>query len=127
MLGRQYRKNTVSVDDMINYIKDNCTKYSFSEMAEQLNYSPNYLSMLIAKSTGLSCNSIVRKAKLEKAVMYLSSSDSPIDEIAELCNYKRVSHFFKVFKKHYGVTPAEFRKKSTPPPKKLTIPIQEAV
>jgi transcriptional regulator GlxA family with amidase domain len=43
--------------------------------------------------------------------MYLSSSDYSMEKIAELCGFPSANYFGLIFKKHYGISPLNYRKK----------------
>ena len=47
--------------------------------------------------------------KLEKAKLYLDTTDMPIKEIAEKLDFYDLSYFYKVFEKHYCVSPKRYR------------------
>ena len=46
---------------------------------------------------------------LQKAVEDLLHSEKTINEIANDLNFSNKTHFYKLFKEKYGVTPKEFR------------------
>lgn len=48
--------------------------------------------------------------RLEKSFMLLKETNLPVNEIAEECGFKNVSHFSRTFKKVYGLPPSEVRK-----------------
>lgn len=49
--------------------------------------------------------------RLEKATLMLTNSDKSISEISAICGYSTVSWFIAQFKKHYNLTPKDFRQK----------------
>jgi len=46
---------------------------------------------------------------LRLARFWLKSSDQPIEQIAARIGYSQASNFIRAFRKHYGVTPKQFR------------------
>ena len=59
--------------------------------------------------------------RLKYAEQLLSTDFMPIHDIAETCGYRTFSFFSRVFKKHSGLTPREFRRRKVaadPPLKK---------
>lgn len=50
--------------------------------------------------------------RLEHAKTMIETSDNPIGEIAYDSGFENFSHFSRVFKKTYGITPSAFRKKA---------------
>ena len=51
------------------------------------------------------------KQRLMQARLLLISSDKSISEISLECRFPNTSHFIKLFKKEYGITPANYRAK----------------
>jgi len=49
------------------------------------------------------------RVRMEKAKHLLLSSDLKIYEITEQIGYLNTAYFIKVFKKHFGKTPQEYR------------------
>jgi len=50
-------------------------------------------------------------SRLEKARHLLECSNSPVSHVAELAGYSDLGHFGKEFKKRFGYSPTEYRKK----------------
>lgn len=58
------------------------------------------------------CNSpmnLVNHVRLERAARMLNSSNLPVEQIGRNCGYSSRSHFSQAFKKHTGLSPAEYR------------------
>ncbi len=53
------------------------------------------------------------RQRLMKSRLLLISSGKPIAEIGNECLFPNTSHFIKLFKKEYGMTPATYRNKHT--------------
>ncbi|MBP2655633.1 MAG: AraC-type DNA-binding protein [Firmicutes bacterium] len=98
--------------DILRYIHTNCNDATLASTAEYFHFHPNYLSMMMKKITGRNFTNILHEAKLSKASVLLSNSELAVAEIANLVGYQNINFFYQIFKKSYGVTPAEFRKKS---------------
>lgn len=93
----------------INYIYSNLhTKITLTELSNQVNLSPSYLSKLFKKETGLSLSSYISHQKIETAKnMLLYSSYSP-SQIAQILDFPSQSYFTEVFRKATGTTPKQF-------------------
>ncbi|SCP98943.1 AraC family transcriptional regulator [Anaerobium acetethylicum] len=96
--------------ELVQYIQSHCLKNSFGEIASQLGYNPSYLTTYIKKNTGRNCKDIIQETKLNEAISLLANPTISINDIAELCGYESLSHFFRIFRAKYGITPGEYRK-----------------
>lgn len=52
---------------------------------------------------------LVNHVRLERAAHMLNSSNIPVEQIGRKCGFSSRSHFSQAFKKHMGLSPAEFR------------------
>lgn len=82
---------------------------SLKTQAKLLNVNPSYLSTLFKKETGITLTDYVNKKRVEKAKQLLKSGNAQIQTVAQNCGMLDVNYFTKIFKKHTGVTPKEYR------------------
>lgn len=78
-------------------------------LAEMLNVHPSYLSAQFHKECGCTLTEYVNKKRIELAVSQLESSDKQIQTIATLCGIPDTNYFIKLFKRHTGLTPSQYR------------------
>lgn len=78
--------------------------------ADNLNYSPNYLSELIRKATDKSVLEHIHLEIINIAKTKLLSSKQPASEIAFELGFEYSQYFSRLFKKKTGITPNEFRR-----------------
>jgi YesN/AraC family two-component response regulator len=76
-----------------------------------LELSPNYVSALFKKEVGMTVSEYIQQSKIDEAKKLISYSKTPISEICSLLNFTDQSYFTKVFKKHTGTTPKQYREK----------------
>ena len=69
--------------------------------------SKEYLSKLFKQQYDISFSDYVAGLKMGKARSLLIADRIAIKEIAHMTGYADLSHFYKAFKKFYGVTPGE--------------------
>ncbi len=50
-----------------------------------------------------------QKQRLDQACLLLNTTSLSIAQIGEMCIFPNPSHFIKIFKRHFGVTPAVYR------------------
>lgn len=79
--------------------------------AQQLFLSPNYFGDLIRELTGDSATSHIRRFIMQRAQQLLMAG-ATISETAESLGFDYPQHFTRQFKKHFGVTPSDFIRKS---------------
>ena len=58
---------------------------------------------------GLTPSAYINRVRMEHAAMVLGSSDKAISEIALECGVENLSHFYRLFREHYGATPKAYR------------------
>ena len=78
-------------------------------IAETLNVTPNYLSVLLKTLTGQSTQQHIHDKLIEKAKEKLSTTDLSISEIAFELGFEHQQSFSKLFKTKTTVSPLEFR------------------
>lgn len=78
-------------------------------IAETLNVSANYLSVLLKVLTGQSTQQHIHDKLIEKAKEKLSVSDLSVSEIAYKLGFEHSQSFSKLFKTKTNFSPLEFR------------------
>lgn len=92
-----------------------CERLSDSELslkglAQELGFSPNYLSSLIKKELGLSFQDYVIQERIKEAKLLLLTTDLKIYEIAERVGFDDMNYFSQRFKQVEGLSPRSFKK-----------------
>ncbi|NOU88392.1 response regulator [Paenibacillus sp. LMG 31460] len=82
---------------------------SIQAIADHLYLHRVYVSKIFKLKTGETLSEYIHRIRMEKAINLLKSSDDMVYEIAAQLGYQRAHSFINVFKKHYGVTPQEYR------------------
>ncbi|WP_435354751.1 chromate resistance protein ChrB domain-containing protein [Emticicia sp. SJ17W-69] len=108
------KKTPEWVSDLKEIIQDqidtNLT-LNLTEISNELNVNPSYLSREFSKYfEDLSFGEYIRKLRVEKAIQLLHQSNYSLTEIAFLTGFSDQSHFTRIFKKHTGKSPSEFKK-----------------
>jgi len=95
----------------LDYIRRHYARdISLVEVADHLGLHPNYLSGLIKKETGRSFIHHLTACRIDKAKeILLRRPLLPLDQVSRCVGYENPRHFYKVFKKHTGMTPGCFR------------------
>jgi len=78
-------------------------------MSANLGYTPQYLSYLFHRETGVSLSGFLQRIRVEKSCSLLAKSRMSVSAIAQEVGYSDIKHFNGVFRSHMGVSPREFR------------------
>lgn len=78
------------------------------EVADELGLSVSYLHKLFARC-GTSFSAYLTDCRLRRAGQLLRESDEKIYAVAAACGYQDTRYFSKIFQKHMGVKPTEYR------------------
>lgn len=95
---------------VIARIKQDPSNVSLEHLTEQFSYSKGYLSRHIKEQTGKTISQLITDEKLILAEKYLSETTKTISEIAEIINYQSESHFYRLFKNRFQLTPKQYRR-----------------
>jgi two-component system response regulator YesN len=78
-------------------------------IANDVYLNPDYLSRIFKRETGHSISDYVLLARMNKAKELLRQTNIPISAIATSVGHTNFSHFARIFKKHVGIGPTEYR------------------
>jgi AraC family transcriptional activator of pobA len=78
-------------------------------LAEQLNYTPNYLSDMLRSLTGLNAQQHIHQKLIEKAKEKLSTTNLTISEVAFQLGFEHPQSFSRLFKTKTRLSPVQFR------------------
>ena len=105
-------QNTDIVDQVIAFIHENfMTNIGIGQIAEQLNITPNYLSTLFHRKTGINFMAYLKKIRMLRAKELLMNPNIQVHQVAEQVGYFSPRHFARLFVEHYGFLPSEYRNK----------------
>lgn len=110
--ARTQSKNAGFVEDVERIIAKQLSNPNLSSkmLADELGLSVNYLRSLYKAETNQSITDTISQKRLEYICQELLASDSPIEPIISTYGFSSLNTFYTVFKKVYGVTPAQYRK-----------------
>lgn len=100
------------VNEIITYLMQNLDKtFKAEEISTKFKFSYSYIFNIFKKRTGYSLFHFFNLKKIQKSCEYLNYSDLSIKEIAFLLGFHDPLYFSRLFKKHIGVSPKNYRKK----------------
>lgn len=99
------------IDDVISYIdRFYAQPLTLEELAAQFGYNSGYLGRLFTKTTGCGFTYYLNECRIKKAKELLLEGKYKVYEVSQLVGYSDVDYFGRKFRKHAGLTPAEFKK-----------------
>lgn len=106
-------RGTNRLDSVIAYTNEHYAEnLSITDIASQFDFTPNYLSSMFKKHTGINFVEYLTKLRLNKAKELLLCGNQSIKEIGESVGYYSQSYFTKIFIKYENCTPGEYRAKN---------------
>ena len=82
---------------------------SLHALATAQNISDGYLSSLFRRETGQTLTQFVNERRMKAASRLLTTTKLQIQTVAQHCGIVDVHYFSRLFKKHTGMTPLEYR------------------
>jgi len=87
------------------------TQQLVADYAARLHVSPNHLNKVVKAATGKSPTKWIAEAVVLEAKVLLHQSALSVGEVAAEVGLVDASYFSRLFKKHEGLTPLEFRRR----------------
>ena len=87
---------------------------SLKNLSSLLNISASYLSTLFKKETGITITEYVNRKRIRHAAHLLATTHLQVQSIALHCGIPDVNYFSKLFKKHLGRSPKDYRSELRP-------------
>ncbi|MFD0675613.1 MULTISPECIES: helix-turn-helix domain-containing protein [unclassified Paenibacillus] len=93
-----------------SYIENNYRNNIYLEnIADEIGLSPKYVSRLFKETTGTSITDYISLVRMAKAKELLAQTDLKISEVSEQIGILSRTTFLRIFKKHEGITPVDYR------------------
>ncbi|MFY0544135.1 AraC family transcriptional regulator [Brevibacillus sp. H7] len=111
-LGLSPKKVHPSLKKALDYIHDDTsTELNLDTLAQVSGMSKYYLIRLFREYMGQTPSHYVQEIRLKKAEQFLRSSSYDVTDIAFEVGFGSLNTFERLFKKKFGINPAEYRKK----------------
>lgn len=108
--GVSKKRNRIDTDVIIRYLKEHFTEgITLEETAEYFHVSKEYLSKIFKRDQNIGFSDYILKLRMERAAELIKGYNAPLKEVGFLTGYTDIAHFYKTFKKYYGITPGEMR------------------
>lgn len=97
--------------NLISYIDDNFKKpLTIKYLANEFGYSTSYITHVFYDQLKVPFRSYLAAVRSEHAATLIRSSGKNLTEIAYECGYSSTNTFCRCFKKHFSITPSEYKK-----------------
>lgn len=98
---------------LMGYINDNYkNEISLTSAGEALHLNPNYVSQLFKKEAGITFVHYITQLRMNEAIRLLTTTGMSVVEIAAETGYNDYFYFLKLFKKHTGKAPGQYREEN---------------
>lgn len=84
-------------------------RFSIATLSRALNVSERTLSRRFQSALGMTPLTYLQSQRVARAKQLLERGATPLDQIVAECGYEDVSSFRKLFSRHVGMTPREYR------------------
>ncbi|WP_144941439.1 response regulator [Paenibacillus sp. 32O-W] len=106
-------KVNLKINQAIELINQRFTALlSLEDIAQAVGLTPAYFSSAFREAVGMSFVQYVTHLRMSRAQELLKDSSLKTYEVAEAVGYYNYPHFSRAFKKHSGLSPDQFRRKS---------------
>ncbi|WP_192458190.1 AraC family transcriptional regulator [Musicola keenii] len=106
-----YIKKDVLVKDILVYLNSNYReKITLEQLAKKFRASVSYICHEFTKEYHISPINYVIKRRITEAKFSLTNTELCLNEISFKVGYDNVDHFTKLFIRHVGCSPSEYRK-----------------
>lgn len=109
--GHQIRKEDAVMAEVKRIIEKNAFgRLILMHIAEQLHLNKVHLTRRFRQCYGITPMNYLTELRMKKAKLLLTNSDNTLEKIAHACGYDNEFYFSRVFVKHVGMAPSQYRK-----------------
>ena len=110
--SNESNKTPPFIQSIIQYTNNNLSqKLTIQSVAKYFNLSTGHFGKVFKNNMDISYNEYVNRIRLRKVCSLINSSSMSVKEIAYRCGFSSLEYFYYTFKKYYGITPLQYKKK----------------
>ncbi len=95
---------------VLRYLDERYEDASVTELAAQFGKPPYWVSRTVREEFGATFKTLLQKKRFQRAVSLLEDTNLPIGDIAAAVGYENTSYFYRLFRKRFHISPAEYRR-----------------
>lgn len=102
------------IETAISYMKAHLSEnIVLNDVAREVFMSPNYFSSYFKMKTGDKFIDYLSALRMEAAANLITTNEKlSVLDVCNMVGYNHLGYFYKKFKKHYGLTPMEYKEQS---------------
>ncbi len=115
-ISNKVNHNEILCYKIMRYIDNNLFDIEIlTDISKHFNYNYSYIAKIFKKTTNLTITQYLSNKKLERAKILIKEGNLSFTKIAELLNYASIYSFSKMFKLHFGLSPADYKRQHQNP------------
>lgn len=96
----------------IHFLKRrSCEHITMEDVARYVGFSPSYFSKVFKEEMSCTFNHYLNQLRIENSKPLLLNRELNLSDICYMVGFEDQSYFIKVFRKHMGVTPGQYRRR----------------
>ncbi len=106
------KSQLIKINSVLQYISAHYhTHITTAELAKEFFLSEYYFCHFFKAETGMTPVSYINKFRIEKSTVYIKTTNENLTQIALKVGFEDSNYFSKIFKKHKGMSPREYKKR----------------
>ncbi|ANE46074.1 hypothetical protein SY83_07015 [Paenibacillus swuensis] len=112
MRGARDQPTIKAISQIKRYIGEHfCEQINLQDLADEAAMNKSYMCTLFKQETKMTIWSYIVAERMKKARDLLLQTKDRVYEIANAVGYEDVAYFSQLFKKHYGMTPNDYKRR----------------
>ncbi|HDS7135444.1 helix-turn-helix domain-containing protein [Klebsiella sp. CN_Kp104] len=108
----EYSTTKYKLHKLLTWLQEHCfEEHNWPQLAEQFHLTARTAFRHIKEATGLTPDNYVKRLRLVSARVKLRETEMTITEIAFLCGFANSNHFTTLYKRVFGMTPSDDRRR----------------
>lgn len=100
------------LEEAVAFVRERfCEPLSLAEVARRFHYNPSYFSNQFKIAAGMPFSDFLYELRMRRAAELLLQTNAYAAKIGERVGYPNAAYFTKAFKKKYGLSPDQYRKR----------------